>query len=729
MDQGYGDITAHTLLGKLTVIGMLLAALLLVPLQTSQLVSLLVARRQKLGNVPRSKSVPTLLMVTQLNDYGRFFDSFEEIFHETKDLPANYRLVCLCSKPEFEYRALQELNQGRLTFCEGSALAEDDLYKAGLQHVQAALLMVDRFPQEPEEEDRSMLLKLWSIKAQNPDIPLVVQVLDHAMQIRMQAFLGPRDQAISLRRAKNRLLSTGVHCPGACTLISNLLTGVSGTTAASRIAATRSALREGRKPPRWIWEYIDGASHEVYAVQAPEECTNLSFCKFSTLVFSQSSAVLLGISPAKCARSRKVFLNPKEYKIKAGDLLLIMAKSSARAQEAVQKSLKYVSVLAGPNDKELPQSLKAEKPPKIPVISTLRGSFDELFSLAMSPNNNDSAQPLPPTNGNAEGESLLLCGDLDRMVRFLRSYNEFWKSDKSWAEFPLRVRYIYPDQPERSIFEKLSHWGAQWFKGSPTNGNDLINAGVLKGARLVVLSYASQDGLSPSTSDLPSVTDTDAIQIAYVMEEIHRTHRRYGEPPYIVELDFTDSEKFLQPQVLPHKADELFDDPSTCINWEALGEPLRNTGTGTNHGKLLQRLCNPFYAAGHIYVPAVLDRIAISALNPGTPAAVGIINEVFEEMTKFNKIQVWEMPEELVGRTYGSLFLKFMAEGLVPLGLYRDRGRKGSQLHYVCANPAPNTLLAASDKIYLIFPDRTLEEGAFAPIELDASNRNTTTPL
>ena len=87
------------------------------------------------------------------------------------------------------------------------------------------------------------------------------------------------------------------------------------------------------------------------------------------------------------------------------------------------------------------------------------------------------------------------------------------------------------------------------------------------------------------------------------------------------------------------------------------------------------------------------------------------------------------MPEELVGRTYGSLFLKFMAEGLVPLGLYRDRGRKGSQLHYVCANPAPNTLLAASDKIYLIFPDRTLEEGAFAPIELDASNRNTTTPL
>lgn len=700
---------------------MLLAALLLVPLQTSQLVSLLVARRQKLGNVPKSKSIPTLLMVTQLNDYGRFFDSFEEIFHETKDIPGNYRLVCLCSKPEFEYRALQELNQGRLTFCEGSALAEDDLDRAGLRYVQAALLMVDRFPKEPEEEDRSMLLKLWSIKSKNPEIPLVVQVLDHAMQIRMQAFLGPRDQAISLRRAKNRLLSAGVHCPGACTLLSNLLTGVNGTTASSRIAATRTALREGKKPPRWIWEYIDGASHEVYAVAAPAECTDLYFCKFSTLVFSQSSAVLMGISPAKCGRSPKVFLNPKDYKIQPGDLLLVLAKSSARAHEAVRKSLQYVSVLAGPKDKVLSRGLGVEKSQRIPVISSLKGSFDELFSLAMSPNAYDFAESALPVEEDGEGESLLVCGDLDRIVRFLRSYSEFWNSDKSLASTPLKIRYIYPDQPEPSIFNELSQQGAEWFRGSPTNGNDLMNAGVLKGTRLVVLSYASQDSLSPSTSDMSSVTDTDAIQIAYVMEEIHRTHRKFGEPPYIVELDFTDSEKFLQPQVLPHKADALFDDASTCINWEALGEPIGNTGTGTNHGKLLQRLCNPFYAAGHIYVPAVLDRIAISALTPGTPAAVGIINEVFEEMTKFNKVQLWEMPEELVGRTYGSLFLKFMSEGLVPLGLYRDRGRKGSQLHYVCANPAPNTLLAANDKVYVVLPDKTLEDADFTLIKVDAS--------
>ncbi|CAM9599339.1 unnamed protein product [Heterosigma akashiwo] len=58
------------------------------------------------------------------------------------------------------------------------------------------------------------------------------------------------------------------------------------------------------------------------------------------------------------------------------------------------------------------------------------------------------------------------------------------------------------------------------------------------------------------------------------------------------------------------------------------------------------------------------------------------------------------------GESYGDLFTFLLKNYAVALGLYRPRGCKGARLPYIHVNPAPDTILLAEDKIFVILsPD------------------------
>lgn len=67
---------------------------------------------------------PTVLVSARLMEVRGFSDFFSEFFHalQESDFPKHLRMAVLCNKPGFEFRALQELHERRLTLMEGSAL-------------------------------------------------------------------------------------------------------------------------------------------------------------------------------------------------------------------------------------------------------------------------------------------------------------------------------------------------------------------------------------------------------------------------------------------------------------------------------------------------------------------------------------------------------------------------------------------------------------------------------
>ncbi len=98
-------------------------------------------------------------------------------------MPQRLRMVVLCSRPNYELRAFQarppgrpvcqrpvpqqgpgcshgvprqELNDRRLTLCEGSALSERDLVRTRAEAASAVLLLADRFSPSVHQEDLSI---------------------------------------------------------------------------------------------------------------------------------------------------------------------------------------------------------------------------------------------------------------------------------------------------------------------------------------------------------------------------------------------------------------------------------------------------------------------------------------------------------------------------------------------------------------------------------------------
>lgn len=72
----------------------------------------------------------------------------------------------------------------------------------------------------PNAQRRSV----WALKSYSKHLPLYVQVLRRASVARIAPFLDPaRDVVLSVQQTRHRLLALSAMCPGASTLITNLL--------------------------------------------------------------------------------------------------------------------------------------------------------------------------------------------------------------------------------------------------------------------------------------------------------------------------------------------------------------------------------------------------------------------------------------------------------------------------------------------------------------------------
>ena len=200
---GYGDVVVKSTAGKFAVLVMILLGVIIIPAQSSALWAQLQARRATLGPLPAHwRKQPHVLVSARLSDVRGFSDFLMEFFAAgaraaaaaappaegggggdaegasalslrasaaapllEAPLPRNARMVVLAGKPNFEFRALQELNDRRLTLVEGSALSERDLARARAEAAAGVLLLADRFSPSPSQEDLNVLFQVWAVKS------------------------------------------------------------------------------------------------------------------------------------------------------------------------------------------------------------------------------------------------------------------------------------------------------------------------------------------------------------------------------------------------------------------------------------------------------------------------------------------------------------------------------------------------------------------------------------
>ncbi|KAL3142086.1 hypothetical protein ABBQ32_004709 [Trebouxia sp. C0010 RCD-2024] len=322
---GFGDMVPITFVGRFAVLVMICIGVVLIPVQASQVYTQLQARRVTLGPMP-DKHMPTVLASTRLTEVRGFSDFCSEFFQalEESGLPKKLRMVVMCNKPSFEFRAFQELNEKRVTLMEGTALSERDLQRSRAESASAVFLLADRFSSNYQQEDLNVQFQVWAVKGYTKSVPLYIQVLQRNSLQLIAPFLDPEhDVIVSMEQTRHRLLALSCLCPGASTLIANLLrtANVSPTDSRRRVAAGR----------RWLRSYINGCGSKVWKAPLHASLQGKTFSEAAEWAYRSAGFVLIGLMQGKT-----VMANPGRRRLAGSEQGVVVGTSQEAVTAAMQ---------------------------------------------------------------------------------------------------------------------------------------------------------------------------------------------------------------------------------------------------------------------------------------------------------------------------------------------------------------------------------------------------------
>ncbi|GAB4817363.1 hypothetical protein N2152v2_004409 [Parachlorella kessleri] len=324
---GYGDVVATTFLGKAVVLATICLGVVAIPVQAAQVYAELSARRVVLGTLPDWRT-PIVLLSSRLAEVRAFSDLYSEFQAALKysAFPRNTKMVVLCGRPSFEFRAFQELHEQRVTLMEGSAVSGRDLVAVRAEKARACLLLADRFTTDPEQEDLSILFQVWAVKSYTKTVPLYVQTVRQATVRQIAPFLDPgQDVVVSMEQTRFRLLALSAVCPGASTLIGNLLrsSNVSPPEA-------QQATLAGRK---WLRAYVNGCAFQLWEVSVPPHLAGQRFSDVVAWLYFTSGFVLAGL----IEEGDEVAVNPSRVRLALGQTVLVVGTKKSAVTRALAR--------------------------------------------------------------------------------------------------------------------------------------------------------------------------------------------------------------------------------------------------------------------------------------------------------------------------------------------------------------------------------------------------------
>mmetsp|Transcript_12356 Transcript_12356/g.20027 ORF Transcript_12356/g.20027 Transcript_12356/m.20027 type:complete len:1091 (-) Transcript_12356:299-3571(-) len=228
-------------------------------------------------------------------------------------------------------------------------------------------------------------------------------------------------------------------------------------------------------------------------------------------------------------------------------------------------------------------------------------------------------------------------------------------------------------QPEAPwpLVQPLTIDNVYFVEGSPLLREDLDRVNVAKARVVLILSSRGHgDNLSgwvwpefeAEAIDMDAITACSEVELATAHGPV--------PVPIIVELVFKSNVRFIRPP------------------------PPRSLGIHFW----------PCVASGKAFPSGALDTLLCQAYYNGREV-LELIKKLVGDRDDKTTSSIFHVrnPEIYHGKLYQELFSDFIQDGrLLPIGLYRPEGTKGSVVPYVYTNPPPETMLLPKDTIYIL---------------------------
>uniref|UniRef100_A0A8B9H643 Potassium channel, subfamily T, member 2 n=1 Tax=Astyanax mexicanus TaxID=7994 RepID=A0A8B9H643_ASTMX len=268
---GYGDIYPIIWPSKLLVVIMICVVLLVLPIQASV-----------------STTTQTHYAV---NFYG---DDYYVIILCPAEMDAPVR------------RVLQiPLWSQRVIYLQGSALKDQDLFRAKLDNAEGCFILSSRCEVDRTAADHQTILRAWAVKDFAPGCPIYVQILKPENKFHVKF----ADHVVCEEEFKYALLALNCICPATSTLITLLV-------------HTSQGLEGQQSPEEWHRIYGRCSGNEVYNIVLKDsvfftEYEGKSFTYASFHAQKKYGICLIGVCRGE---SKTILLNPgRQYTMNASD--------------------------------------------------------------------------------------------------------------------------------------------------------------------------------------------------------------------------------------------------------------------------------------------------------------------------------------------------------------------------------------------------------------------------
>jgi hypothetical protein len=276
-------------------------------------------------------------------------------------------------------------------------------------------------------------------------------------------------------------------------------------------------------------------------------------------------------------------------------------------------------------------------------------------------------------------------------------------------------RYIVlltPTEMNDDVWRKISEFeGILYVRGSSLEEKDLRRAGIYRCRQIVVLADGGNKAPNRGRRKDKGLVDVDAV---FTYQLVKRMSSRTN-----VILEIVQEENI------------------------AYIDPEHNTSQSAENFKFY-----PQFAAGRLFNPSLLDTLLIQSYY--NPDLINLMNAMlgldmdskkngegaseirqpfrasdmkknpsrFINSVESSSLHQMSIPDGLSTMTYGAMFQHFSNHHVLPVGLLRGVSHtnkaKGNKMEYVVANPAPDTELETTDKVFVLSTARVIKSLNFS---------------
>ena len=391
---GYGDYRPKTPEGQIFVVIFMSCTFVVIPKQIAKL--RLHSRKNRLAHVYENPLIASghLLLCGHITP-SAIIDFVHELYdtsHGRQPLP-----LCVLTPQKLSKKLKMLLNSrfvgGQVDTIIGSYHSNFDLERCRAQEAQACFIIADKSKRNPDVEDANVILGGLAFRNLNNQASLFLSVIQAESMERAKWVIGDSGGALSVSFLRQQTLAANIVCPGASTLLSNLLrsetlhltptvvvdeqgvvgsrpvmmkksrsmrstigsssgggigggigSGDSGNSSEedgdrsdSSISSTSSFFSNGSAGARaadnidlWSYEYQWGMCHEMYPLDFTECFHGLRFSWIVKVLYHQYGCILFGV-----LHGGHITLNPIDYIVQERDVGFVIATQAEKVQEMI----------------------------------------------------------------------------------------------------------------------------------------------------------------------------------------------------------------------------------------------------------------------------------------------------------------------------------------------------------------------------------------------------------